>query len=145
MAVELKTEVEIINMVVSRLDRSIEKISEFAGDVGKLLAVHDERIGQLEKVSEKRTDDIKEIHSRISGQSRDILEKIENMENNLKTNIIHTGETATKQHKENQEKLEKELKLVETRIAKLEHWKWFVIGAATFVGFMLKYVIDLKL
>ena len=75
----LEVELEVLKTVVSKLDTSLEKISEVSNSIGRLLAVHDERIDQLEKSSDKRTDEIKELASYLSNKfENDLLSKIGN-------------------------------------------------------------------
>jgi len=70
MAVE--SEIEVLKSVVNKLDSSLEKISEVSNSIGKLLAVHDQRIINLEKDVDAREDDVKELHSRITVQTKEI-------------------------------------------------------------------------
>lgn len=82
MAVEV--ELEVLKGVVHKLDSSLEKISEVSNSIGKLLAVHNERIGQLEKTSERRINDLEKLEMRLSSQTKEIVEKSKNSKRLLK-------------------------------------------------------------
>lgn len=133
----LEVEVEVLKTVVSKLDQSIEKISQVSNDIGRLLAVHDQRIDQLERMSDLRVDEIKELHSRITTQTREIVDKMDAMQSRLEHKMSAQAEAAQAQHKEIQEEIKNDVSKVETRVAALENWKWWVIGAAAGVGFLL--------
>ena len=120
----IESEVEVLKSVVAKLDASIEKISQVSTDIGRLLAVHEQRIDQLEKTDERRVDDIKEIHSRITTGNRELMEKM----------------AATKQHKEIQEDISGEIKGLERRIDILEKWKWIMLGGAATCGYLISHL-----
>jgi ERCC4-type nuclease len=139
----IETEVEVLKSVVSKLDTSIEKISQVSVDIGKILAVHEQRLETIEKISDTRADEIKELHSRITTQTREIVDKIDNMEQRLEVKMRENGETATKQHKEIQIEIQKDISTIDGRVASLEQWKWWLMGAAAVVGVVLGFVIDI--
>ena len=139
----IETEVEVLKSVVSKLDTSIEKISQVSQDIGKILAVHEQRLETIEKISDNRADEIKELHSRITTQTREIVDKIDNMEQRLEVKMRENGETATKQHKEIQIEIQKDISTIDGRVASLEQWKWWLMGAAAVVGVVLGFVIDI--
>lgn len=141
MAVE--TELEVLKSVVNKLDSSLEKISEVSNSIGRLLAVHDERIDQLEKVSEKRSDDVKELHSRITTQTREIVEKIAALEKNIEDKIKDSDKIAKDAHKNIETGVQTEITKLDTRIATLEKWRWYVLGAAAVIVFIAGNLSDI--
>lgn len=141
MAVEV--ELEVLKGVVHKLDSSLEKISEVSNSIGKLLAVHNERIGQLEKTSERRINDLEKLEMRLSSQTKEIVEKIEKLEKTIETEIKDTTKELREQHNQIQEDLQNEIKLINTRLNVLETWRWYVVGAATAVGFLIGNFSDI--
>ena len=138
MAVEV--ELEVLKGVVHKLDSSLEKISEVSNSIGKLLAVHNERIGQLEKTSERRINDLEKLEMRLSSQTKEIVEKLEKT---IETEIKDTTKELREQHNQIQEDLQNEIKLINTRLNVLETWRWYVVGAATAVGFLIGNFSDI--
>ena len=132
----LESEVEVLKSVVSKLDTSIEKISQVANDIGKLLAVHDARIDILEKVADKRNDDIKELHSRITTGNRELMDKMDDLESKIEDRMRAGAEAATKQHNDIKDEVTAEIRSLEQRIDVLERWKWLVIGASAAIGYV---------
>jgi chromosome segregation ATPase len=139
----LEVEVEVLKSVVSKLDQSIEKISQVSNDIGRLLAVHNERIDQLERMSDLRMDEIKELHSRITTQTREIVDKMDAMQSRLEHKMNAQAEAAQTQHKAIQDEIKNDVAKVESRVASLENWKWWVIGAAAAFGFVMGHLSDL--
>ena len=136
----IESEVEVLKSVVTKLDASIEKISQVSTDIGKLLAVHEQRIEQLEKTDERRVDDIKEIHSRITTGNRELMEKMDALETKIEERMAKGAEAATKQHKDIQTEISAEIKGLETRIDALENWKWLMLGGAAVIGYLVSHL-----
>ena len=136
----LESEVEVLKSVVTKLDASIEKITQVSTDIGRLLAVHEQRIDQLEKTDERRVDDIREIHSRITTGNRELMDKMDQLEVKIEERMRKAAESATTQHKEIQTEISAEIKGLETRIDTLEKWKWTMLGGAAAIGYLISHL-----
>lgn len=130
----LKKEVESIQGLFNRLDTAIEKMSDVSSSINQMLAVHEERLTQIETigatmrseiVEERRQvdDDIKELHSRITTQSRELqkdmaddIEKVLESIKDLKQHVVKSNDR------------------LETRISALEKWRWIIFGAIIVVA-----------
>ena len=115
---DIKTTVETNRLLVDRLDRAIEKMTEVSGHISKLLAVHETRI-------ENQDESITITHKRIS---------------ELRDDLNHTMER-------NYDSIVAEFKIVrlmfekhEKRIIMLEKWKYGVIASAAAIGFLMSKV-----
>lgn len=139
----LEVELEVLKTVVTKLDSSLEKISEVSNSIGRLLAVHDERLNSLEKTSDRRNDEIKDLHSRITTQQREIMDKLEDMEKRLEERMTAQGKASKAQHDEIKEEIQEDIKGLEDRIGTLEKWKWYIIGAGAAVGYLISSVLPL--
>ena len=125
----IESEVEVLKSVVAKLDASIEKISQVSTDIGRLLAVHEQRIDQLEKTDERRMDDIKELHSRITTGNREIMDKLDQKIDEL-----------AKADREQHEALKKTMDNVKERVDVLEKWRWMIVGGAIVIGYMMSHL-----
>ena len=139
----LEVELEVLKTVVTKLDSSLEKISEVSNSIGRLLAVHDERLNSLEKTSDRRNDEIKDLHSRITTQQREIMDKLEDMEKRLEERMTAQGKASKAQHDEIKEEIQEDVKRLDDRIGTLEKWKWYIIGAGAAVGYLVSNVLPL--
>ena len=139
-----EVEVEVLKSVVKKLDSSLDKITEVSNSIAKLLAVHDERLGSLEKISDKREDEIKDLHSRITTQTREIFDKLESMEARIERRIGESGNKSSAQHERNNAEMKAEIQKISERITLLEGWRWYVLGAAAVVGWIISKYGDLS-
>ena len=125
-------EVGVLKSVVAKLDTSLEKIAEVSNNISRLLAVHDERINTIEKNADNRDLEIKDLHVRITSQTKEIFDKLDHMEKRMEDRI----KALEKSIKDDQSK-------IDIRILVLEKWRWYIIGAAAIIGYLVSYT-DLK-
>jgi hypothetical protein len=109
-----------------------------------------ERIAKLEIQVETIKDDvrevksdIKELHSRITTGNREIVDKMDDMQTRLEHKMNAQALAAQHQHQEIQDEIKKDLEKIDSRVSSLEQWKWYVVGGAGVVGFLLATVVDL--
>jgi hypothetical protein len=141
----IESQIKVLETVVSRIDFSIEKLTEVSNNISKLLAVHDERINTLEKTNERSLDDIKELHSRITTVSREICEKIDQIEQTVELRLKQSSVASTEQHNKIQEDIEGQIEKMSDRISALEKWRWVLLGAGITIGFITGNFSSLKL
>ncbi len=139
----LKTDVEIIKRDIGaiqgfsvKIDDAIEKMAEVSNSISKMLIVHENKLSNHDQMidgiklamSERKNDFDKQVdtlHKRITDMKE---------ENHLEREKYHKEllaalkEIADTQHK------------LDDRITTLEQWKWYVLGAAGVVGFILAEV-----
>ena len=119
--------------------------------ISNMEALEQERIARLETrveiikedVSEVKSD-IKELHSRITTGNREIVDKMDDMQSRIEHKMNAQAETSKAQHKEIQDEIKRDLNQIDSRVSSLEQWKWYVIGGAVVVGFLLATVVDLS-
>ena len=120
----LKKEVSDIKVIFSRLDVAIEKITDVSSCVNRMLAVHEEKIANAEEAQIRAnvefTNDIKELHSRVTSNYKELTEMI------------------TMQHKEQALHIQQLKHDLNSRVGILERWRWLIIGGAIVIGFILQ-------
>ena len=120
----LKKEIADMKQIHVRLDTAIEKITDFSNCINRLLAVHEEKITQQEDAQQRSvqefTTDIKELHSRIT------------------TNTKELTALMTEQHKEQKEVIDRLKDEVSNRVGVLEKWRWIIIGGSIVLGFIIQ-------
>jgi two-component sensor histidine kinase len=89
-----------------------------------MLAVHEEKIANAEEAQSRAniefTHDIKELHSRVTSNYKELTEMI------------------TLQHKEQALHIQQLQNDLNGRVGILEKWRWLIIGGAIVVGFALQ-------
>ena len=122
------------------------------------ITVEQERIAKLETkvesiqedVKEVR-DDIKELHSRITTQTREIVEKIDDFQTRIEHKMAAQAVSATDQHnsikadvlkemREMNATLDSDIKEVTKRVDVLERWRWMIVGGAIVVGYIVGHL-----
>ena len=113
-----------MKIIHGRLDTAIEKITEVSNCINRMLAVHEERLSQQEesqhRAEQEFTADIKELHSRITSNTKEIMT------------------TASAQHKEHTEAIQRLRDDLQNRVGVLEKWRWIIIGGSIVLGFLIQ-------
>ena len=134
----LKADVKQSNQIHSRLDDAIVRLTDISSSIKSMLAVHDEKIKRVDSSQEdilslledRRREwdvDLKELHSRISTQGRELREAIQD-----------TTLRGERQHREHAEAIEKVEDALSNRVGVLEKWRWLIIGGAILLGFIIQ-------
>lgn len=95
-----------------------------------------------EDVKELKSD-IKEVHSRITTSNREIVDKIDDMQTRIEHKMQANAQISQDQHAEIKKDVVEDLDKMNNRVAALEQWKWYVIGGAAAVGFILGHIEQL--
>jgi DNA repair exonuclease SbcCD ATPase subunit len=119
------------------------------------LSVEQERIAKLEtKVEAIQEDvrevraDIKELHSRVTTQTREIVEKIDDFQTRIEHRMMASAQAAKTQHDEIQKAvqediqkvaatLDADIKEVTKRVDVLERWRFMIVGGAIVLGYII--------
>lgn len=111
----LKRDMELLASLAGKFDTAIDRLSEVSQSVDKMLAVHEQRLLTQEHQREI-------LHNRISDLKKEVTDSIKEMRNENRM-----------QHK-----------AVEDRLDRLEKWRWFVVGVATVIGFILAQMSNIS-
>jgi predicted nucleic acid-binding Zn-ribbon protein len=133
----VKNEIGQIAHLFSKLEITLEKITNVSTNVSQILAVHERRLQENDlqfesvknrmEISDGRVkEDIKDLHSRVTSTSREVEEKMSKEIDK----VLHAIQDL-KIHM-----LEKDNKL-EERIETLERWRWIMVGILMAAGIFL--------
>ena len=134
---ELKTKVALLeqnadtgNIIHAKLEKSIEKLTELNASLKAMIIKQQAKLDKAEQLDEdifitlesrrKEWDgDLKELHSRITTNSRELRESQYHLE----------------------AKLLNEIRMVRTqlseRVGVLEKWRWLIIGGSIIIGLLI--------
>jgi septation ring formation regulator EzrA len=87
--------------------------------------------------------DIKEIHSRVTTSNREIVDKIDDMQTRIEHKMNANAQISQDQHAEIRKDVIEDLNEMNKRVTSLEQWKWYVIGGAATIGFILGHLSEL--
>ena len=98
---------------------------------------------QVEGIKEDVADvksDIKELHSRITTQTREISDKIDHLDRSMEQRMNKSAEAAKEQHAEIQKNLQIDINKVTDRVDVLERWRFMIVGGAIVVGYIIGHL-----
>ena len=101
---------------------------------------------QVESIKEDVKDlksDIKEIHSRVTTSNREIVDKIDDMQTRIEHKMQANAQISQDQHAEIKKDVVQDLEKMNARVSALEQWKWYVIGGAGAVGFIIGHLSEI--
>lgn len=111
------------------------------------MILEQERIAKLETQVETIKEDVKELredvrdlHSRVTTTTREIVEKMDDMQTRLEHRMAASQELAKQQHKEIQEEIQKDVQQIGDRVDTLEKWRWMIVGGAIVVGYIMGHI-----
>ena len=84
--------------------------------------------------------DIKEVHSRVTTSNREIVDKIDDMQTRIEHKMQANAQISQDQHAEIKKEVVQDLEKMNARVSALEQWKWYVVGGAVTVGFILGHI-----
>ena len=131
----LKKDITQSDAIHVRLDAAIEKLTELAVNIKSMLAVHESKIARAEQVDDdifvllegrrKEWDaDLKELHSRITTNTRELREEMIDCEKRILQEVRGVrGELSG-------------------RVGILEKWRWLIIGGAIVIGLIMSDARD---
>ena len=115
----LKQEIENINSIHNRLDKAIDKLTDVSTSIKSMLAVHEEKLSQSEKIDEVIFTKIRERADEIERVNRELTDHINMTEKRLLNEIKSLRND------------------IGPRINVLEKWKWVILGGSIVVGWVL--------
>lgn len=124
--VDLKKEVSTISVIVSRMDATIEKLTEVSSNVSKILAVQTERVEQTTKTQDKIVD---MIEKRREETNKD-LEKIYDIMSEDKDRVAEEIKKLRDEQKTQHEK-------IDSKISKIEKMMWLYMGGFSVIVFII--------
>lgn len=127
---DIQTEIALIqkditqlNTVIGKLDLTIEKLSDIATSLNKMLAVQESRVDMTEKELNKN---VEVIHERITQHRTEVSVEIEKSHQKIMAEIKKLCDQQSMHHAK-----------MEERLNKLEQWRWTVVGGAVVIGFLV--------
>lgn len=139
----LKTDVEIIKRDVhaiqtfsTKIDDAIEKMVEVSNSITKMLIMHENKLHNHDQ-------QIDGLKNSLSERKSDFEKQVDLLHKRITDMKDETHVEREKYHKEILDALKdiaESNKMLDTRISKLEQWKWYVMGIAAVIGFILAQV-----
>jgi len=131
----LKSEVEQVANVNTKLDNAIDKLTDISGSIKSMLAVHEEKLSKQEDIDKaifnliesRRVEfdtNYKELHARINKIHKELTDEIEMSEKRLMCEIKTLNSN------------------LDGRIGVFEKYRWIIIGAAIVLGLSMPQILS---
>jgi len=101
----------------NKINSLLEQLVAISTDLKAILAVHDERLNQQEKVTENLGTTVEKRREELDTKLKDVYETMRDQDNNILTEISKLRQESTEAHKE-----------LNNRISQLEKYIWLAIG-----------------
>jgi len=115
----LKKDVVIATSIQERLDTAIGKLTEVSGSIKSMLAVHEEKLSQQEKVDEIIFTKLKDRQDQIEELSTQLRNEMDSVERRLLTEIKALRND------------------IGGRVGMLEKYRWIILGGAIVIGWIV--------
>ena len=143
--VKLKSDMAQINVLVDRIDVTIEKLTEVSKNISELLAVQANRLEFQEKITqqlsvlmEKRRDESEEniryLREEMEKVEKDLNKVLDEKYHDILDEIKSIRDDNSKQHQQMQDKF-----------SQFERWMWMVSGGAVIIAFLLSKIAPIKI
>jgi Na+/phosphate symporter len=109
-----------------KIEEAISRLSSVASDMSRMLAVHDQRLQQQEKMSDT-------IGAQLEKRKDEVDKKFD-----LVYETIKSGDESIKQEiKKIVDARDKQIDGANEKISRLEKWQWMVMGGSAVIGYLI--------
>lgn len=148
MSISVETKVAVMEDAISRYEEAIAKLVEVSQDLKQMLAVHEIRLQERERMEFTLKAEMEKenniIHGRINNLSRDTKKELDTQYESILKTLKEMREENNEHHKKVEQKLTDysthELEPLKSRIGVLERWRWIIVGGAIVVGAILSNI-----
>tara|TARA_A100001011_G_C13818276_1_gene637773 strand:- start:33 stop:470 length:438 start_codon:yes stop_codon:yes gene_type:complete len=122
----LKKDFSALNNLTERLDIAIDKLSEVADGMNRILAVHELKLENHEKQIQLWNSQYEGLHERINTSRKEFNDDLTKGREIIINKMADLDSAQTKTLSE-----------ISARVDKLEKWKYLMVGGAVVVGFII--------
>lgn len=110
------------------LRRNLEKLSEIQADIGKMLAVHEQRLGQHEKIHGDLAGDVEKRRLEINQVTGDLYRALDEKTERIMVELRLNNDKSTEQHSK-----------LRDRLSRLEKFIWMALGASVALSWLFSF------
>jgi hypothetical protein len=110
------------------LRRNLEKLSEIQADIGKMLAVHEQRLGQHEKIHGDLAGDVEKRRLEINEVTGDLYRALDEKTERIMVELRLNNDKSTEQHSK-----------LRDRLSRLEKFIWMALGASVALSWLFSF------
>ena len=111
--------------------KNIEKLSEIQSDISKILAVHEQRLNQHEKVHDTLISDVEKRRIELNDVTHELNKSIEIKTDKIMNEIKENYNKSTDQHSK-----------LRDRMISFEKYIWMAIGASVALSWIFSFIVN---
>lgn len=128
----LKKDIQQMDKLCIKIAESIEKIQEVNVSLMKMIALHDEKLEQRQKIEDQIRGEMREINFRITTINSEFFEKLELMERHINSKIDSAIANVPCMKMQHNNSADTEKKSV----PEVNRYMWMLMGAALSLGWL---------
>lgn len=125
----VENEVKGIFNVFDRFEKALEKLTEVSSSLKQMLAVHENRLQERDKIEPA-------IFDLIEKRKEEHIQYVERVFNEIKETQREFAQSLDRKIDKLAKQQDDRIEDLETRIERLERWRWMLLGAGAVVGFL---------
>lgn len=141
---EVRTEIELLKrdvsgltQVIDKLDITIDKLAEVSNGLNRMISVHEEQITRQDQADKELFQLIEMRRVETQEQYDNLHKKMSNQKADLESQVEKVYEDCIGEIKGLRKDSEEQHNTMLSRLNEIEKWKWFIVGIATAVGFVI--------
>lgn len=111
---ELQQQAAASDVVLERLDRTLDKLTELSSVIQQMVVVHEHRFTDQEKQHETLSRQLDNRSETVDREMNNLHKRISSLENKI-----------------------------DDRLRRIEIWQWVIVGGASVVGFLISQLFSL--
>ena len=121
-----------------RIEAAIEKLTSISMDLKSLIAVHEQRLSNQEKLSDELHDTVERRREEFDTKLKDVYDTMRDQDNLVLKEIAKLREESSEAHKDLNDSINNKLGKFESKINQIEKYIWMAIGG----GFVISWIIS---
>jgi DNA repair ATPase RecN len=139
----LKKDVNVVTSLLGKFDTTLDKLQEIASNLSRMVSLQEQRLENQEEITREVQSILEMRRQEHNNNIKDIYNRINTVNKDLTDRIIDTENKILEEIRQLKEELKKEKTSFTDRVSKIEMWKWMVMGAIAFGGWMLGQAINI--
>jgi len=141
---EVRTEIELLKrdvsgltQVIDKLDVTIDKLAEVSNGLNRMISVHEEQITRQDQADKELFQLMETRRLETTEQYETLQKKMSEQKSYLESEVEKVYEDCIGEIKGLRKDSEEQHQQMLTRFNQIEKWKWFLVGIASAVGFII--------
>lgn len=128
-------------MVTDRIEAAIERLTSISSDLKSIIAVHEQRISNQEKIYDELHDTVEKRRTEVDIKLKDVYTTMREQDNSVLQEIAKLREESSDSHKALTININKKLDDVEKKINQMEKYIWVALGGAIVISWILSQLV----